>query len=279
MSSDLFDLTGRRALVSGGASGIGRICAEGLMAHGASVVVTSRQSHPEGFSELARSGCQLITIDLAQPDAANSLVTQYRSLQPDLDILVNNAGVTWGAPFDDYPASAWSKVFNLDVAVPFQLVQAFLPLLGSSARTGGPGRVVNIGSVDGHAVGSFDNFAYSAAKAAVHHMTRVLALRLAPRNVTVNCIAPGPIPTRMTTGILEAAGRGMAAANPLGRLTAANDIVGALIYLTAAAGAYITGATIPVDGGFSLGPWLVALTETAGQGTPISQDRQEDMCT
>jgi NAD(P)-dependent dehydrogenase (short-subunit alcohol dehydrogenase family) len=146
-------------------------------------------------------------------------------------------------------------VLRLDVAVPFRMVQALLPLLEAAGTHGAPARVVNIGSVDGHAVGTFDNFAYSAGKAGLHQMTRVLAHRLGPRHITVNALAPGPVMTKMTAELLRGSGTAVVDANPLGRLAEAADIGGALIYLSSAAGSYVTGVVLAIDGGFSLGSW------------------------
>lgn len=253
----LFSLEGKTAVVTGGARGVGRICAEALLDHGAAVIVTTRRAEAaeEVERELgARGSCRAIVADLAAPDGIAALAAELDELGA-LGILVNNAGVTWGAPFDEYPAAAWAKVLNLDVAVAFQLVQATVHLLEPAARPGDPARIVNIGSVDGHAVGTFDNFAYSAAKAGLHHLTRVLARRLGPRGITVNCIAPGPIRTKMTAQLLADAEPRLVAATPLGRLAEADDVAGALVYLTALAGAYVTGSVVPVDGGSTIATW------------------------
>jgi NAD(P)-dependent dehydrogenase (short-subunit alcohol dehydrogenase family) len=146
-------------------------------------------------------------------------------------------------------------VLGLDVAVPFRVVQALLGMLESAARPGDPARVVNMGSVDGYAVGPFDNFAYPAAKAALHHLTRVLAFRLAGRGITANCIAAGPVQTKMTQGLLDSDDGGRLSANPLGRLVGPDDLAGALVFLTARSGAFVTGAVVPVDGGAGIATW------------------------
>lgn len=253
----LFTLEGKRALVTGGVRGVGYMCAQALLDHGASVIVTSRRA-PRGndaLRELARRGpCELIAADLSSGEGVAMLAAALRERLDALDIVVNNAGVTWGAPFDEYPAAAWTRVLQLDVAAPFQVVQATAGLLRAAARADDPARVVNIGSVDGHAVSRFENYAYPPSKAALHHLTRMLAVRLAPEHITVNCIAPGPVATKMTAGLLEEHPE-IAAANPLGRLAEPDDIAGALVYLTARAGAYVTGAVIPVDGGVAIPTW------------------------
>jgi NAD(P)-dependent dehydrogenase (short-subunit alcohol dehydrogenase family) len=255
---DLFSLAGKTALVTGGARGVGLICAEALLDHGATVIITTRREDAaaDAVRHLSEHGrCTAIVADLATEDGIAALVAELSGRLDALHILVNNAGVTWGAPFEEYPASAWTKVLNLDVAAAFQLVQSTVQLLEAAATSGDPARVVNIGSVDGHAVGTFDNFAYSAAKAGIHHLTRVLARRLGGRGISVNCIAPGPIRTKMTAQLLAEAEPRLVATTPLGRLADADDVAGALVYLTARSGAYVTGSVMPVDGGATIATW------------------------
>jgi NAD(P)-dependent dehydrogenase (short-subunit alcohol dehydrogenase family) len=254
----LFSVAGKTALVTGGARGVGLICAEALLDHGATVIITTRREDAaaEAVRRLSQHGpCTAIVADLATEEGIAALVAELRGQIDALHILVNNAGVTWGASFGEYPASAWTKVLNLDVAAGFQLVQSTVDLLEAAAQGGDPARIVNIGSVDGHAVGTFDNFAYSAAKAGIHHLTRVLARRLGARGITVNCIAPGPILTKMTAGLLAEAGPRILAATPLERLADADDVAGALVYLTSRSGAFVTGSVIPVDGGATIATW------------------------
>jgi NAD(P)-dependent dehydrogenase (short-subunit alcohol dehydrogenase family) len=255
---NLFDLSGKMAVVTGGARGVGRLCAEGLLDHGASVVITSRDAEAGEAArrELAERGpCDLVTVDLAAPDGVAALAGELAGRLDSVHILVNNAGVTWGAPYAEYPASAWRRVLDLDVAVPFQLVQATTGLLAAGATAEDPARVVNMGSIDGEAVGTFDNFAYSAAKAGIHHLTRVLARRLGPLHITVNALAPGPVRTKMTAELLEGSEQRLVAATPLGRLVEADDITGALVFLAARSGSFVTGAVIPVDGGAAIATW------------------------
>jgi len=253
----LFSLEGKTALVTGGARGVGLMCAGALLDHGASVVITSRRADAgtQAAAELsARGSCDHIVADLSHEEGIRLLSEQLHQRLDSLQILVNNAGITWGAPFDEYPPEAWAKVLQLNVATPFELVRTTADLLRAGARDGDPARVVNIGSVDGHAVSHFENYAYPPAKAALHHLTRALALHMAPDNITVNCIAPGPIETKMTAGLLTSHPDVMSR-NLLGRLAEPDDIAGALVYLTARAGAYVTGAVIPVDGGLAIPTW------------------------
>ena len=258
MRTDLFTLSGKTALVTGGARGVGLICAGALLDHGAEVIITTRRAEAadQAVAELSQRGaCTAIVADLAGEEGVAALGEELDRRLDALHILVNNAGVTWGAPLEEYPAAAWAKVLNLDVAVAFQLVQLTLPLLAAGAAPGDPARIVNIGSVDGHAVGTFDNFAYAAAKAGLHQLTRVLARRLAGRGITVNCVAPGPIQTKMTAQLLEEAGPRLIASTPLGRFAGADDVAAALVYLTARSGAFVTGSVMPVDGGATIATW------------------------
>ena len=259
MTSDLFTLEGKTALVTGGARGLGLMCAQALLDHGARVIITSRRQEAgeEARAALLEHGgeCELVTVDLRDPAWEEPLQAALAPLTDSLDILVNNAGVTWGAAFEEYPPEAWDRVLQLDVAAPFRVVQATLGLLEEAGRRSPPARIVNIGSVDGHAAGPFDNFAYAGAKAALHQLTRVLAVRRGRRGISVNCIAPGPVRTKMTAELLSLAETSILETAPLGRLAEADDLAGALVYLTSRAGSCVTGSVIPVDGGLAISTW------------------------
>ena len=163
---------------------------------------------------------------------------------------MNNAGATWGAPLEQFDEAAWERALALNVKGVFHLTKFLLPLLEEAGTAEDPARVINIGSIDGLRVPLMDNYSYSASKAAVHMLTRHLAKRLAPR-VTVNAIAPGPFESKMMAATLEAFGEQIAAGTPLKRIGRPDDMAGAAIYLASRAGAYLTGAVIPVDGGIA----------------------------
>ena len=182
----------------------------------------------------------------------DALVARYRDVADGCHILVNNAGRTWGAPLETFPDSAWPGVMAVNVQAPFKLVQALLPELTRSGTADDPARVINIGSAAGATVQPIQAYSYGASKAALHHLGRLLAADLAGRHVTVNTIIPGFFPTSMTAHLRDEAGGvdpGLLEKIPMRRLGRAEDIVGAVVFLASRAGAYVTGAEIPVDGG------------------------------
>lgn len=240
---NLFDLTGKVAVVTGGARGIGQMIAQGLLDAGARVYVVSRKA-AEGEDVIA------VPADLSREDECVRVAAELGEREPGgVHVLVNNAGAAWGAPLEEFPAAGWDKVLDLNLKSPFFLTRAFLPLLEAAATADDPARVINVGSIDGMRVPEFDNFSYTASKAGVHQLTRVLAKKLGPRHITVNAIAPGPFPTKMMAALLESDGDAMAASSPLGRIGRAEDMAGAAVYLSSRAGSWVTGTILPVDGG------------------------------
>lgn len=251
--SDLFSIAGRTALVTGGSRGIGLMIARGYVEAGARVYISSRKADvlDEVAAELSKVGeCHAIAADLSTESECRRLAEAIAARESSLDILVNNAGATWGAPLEQFDEAAWERALALNVEGVFHLTKFLLPLLGAAGTADEPARVINIGSIDGIRVPLMENYSYSASKAAVHMLTRHLAKRLAPE-ITVNAIAPGPFESKMMAATLEAFGEQIAAGTPLKRIGRPDDMAGAAIYLASRAGAYLTGAVIPVDGGIA----------------------------
>src|ERR1700733_11306199 len=249
---DLFDLSGKTAVVTGGTRGIGLMIARGLLQAGARVYISARK--PEGCAaaeqELSAYGpVHAIPANVATEEECLRLAAEVGQREQALHILVNNAGATWGAPIEEFPAAAWDKVTDLNLKAPFYLTRAFLPLLESAGTHDDPARVINVGSIDGLHVPRLPTYAYSASKAGLHHMTRVLARELAPRWITVNAVAPGPFESKMMAATLRDFSDAIIEAVPLHRIGRPDDMAGVVIYLTSRAGAYVTGVVLPVDGG------------------------------
>jgi len=254
---DLFSITGKTALVTGGSRGIGAMIARGYVEAGAKTYIASRKASEceKAAAELGEHGtCIPLPADLSTEAGVKDLAARLAEREPALNILVNNAGANWGASLAEYPDSAWDKVLALNVKAVFHLTRTLVPMLEKAARPGDPARVINIGSIDGLRVPMLETYAYSASKAAVHHMTRVLAQRLAPQHITVNAVAPGPFESKMMAETLKNFGDMIVASCPLGRIGEPEDMAGVAIYLASRAGAYLTGVVIPVDGGITTKP-------------------------
>jgi len=254
---DLFGLAGKTAVVTGGSRGIGEMIAEGLVDAGARVIITARKADAlEATAQRLRDkGGDVIAIsaDLSDPAGLATFAGAVSEQMPALDILVNNAGASWGAPLGEYPVDGWDKVMNVNVRSVFFLTEALIDALRNGATAEDPARVINIGSVDGLRSPTMETFAYSSSKAAVHQLTKHLANRLAREHVRVNAIAPGPFESKMMAFALKDEELRAAVANdvPVGRIGAPDDMAGAAIFLSSKAGAYLTGAVLPVGGGIS----------------------------
>ena len=251
--NDLFDISGKVALVTGGTRGIGLMIARGFVEAGAKVYVSSRKASvcDEVAAELSAIGdCVALPADLSTEDECRRLADEILEREHGrLDIHINNAGATWGAPLESFDDAAWDRVLDLNVKGVFHLTRFLQPALAAAGTHEVPARVINIGSVDGIRVPEMDTYSYSASKAAVHHMTKVLARKLAPAHITVNAIAPGPFESKMMAATLDAFGDSIRAQVPLRRIGEPSDMAGAAIFLCSKAGAYVTGTVLPVDGG------------------------------
>lgn len=251
--SELFGVAGKRVLITGGGRGIGFAIAEGFVRAGARVYICSRdlETCTSAATELTKLGsCTALKCDIADVGDRHRLVEELKKRETSLDVLVNNAGAIWAAPFEDYPEAGWDKVYSINVKGCFFLIQALLPLLQAAASPEDPARIINIGSVNVLRIPTHETYAYVGSKAALHFISRQLAGQFGERSITVNVIAPGRYPSKMLTADIERRGLDeVVAPIPLKRLTSDSDMAGAALYLASKAGAYLTGAVIPVDGG------------------------------
>lgn len=252
MFADLFSLTGRVALVTGGSRGIGKMIAAGFIAQGAKVYISSRKAEQcdATAAELSQDGGACISLpqDISTVAGCHALTEQLRGRESKLDILVNNAGAAWGAEFDEFPESGWDKVMDLNLKSPFFLLQSMHPLLKAAASDAQPAKVINIASIDGIRLNRWETYSYHASKSGLIYLTRRLAAKLAPERIVVTAIAPGPFASEMNR-MARDHGDEVARATPLGRIGSTEDMAGAAIFLASRAGDYVVGDTIAVDGG------------------------------
>lgn len=249
---NLFDVSGKVALVTGGSRGIGLMIARGYVENGVKVYISSRKADvcEEVAAELSKSGqCIALPKDLSTVEACEELAEELSQREPKLDILVNNAGASWGAPIDDFPEKGWDKVVDLNLKGPFFLTQKLLPLLRAASNPEDPARVINIASIDGFHNNSIETYSYAASKAGLIHLTRHMARNLVGDNIIVNGIAPGPFESQMMAYTLDNFGDEIRERNPRGRIGTPEDMAGMAIFLASRASAYTVGETIKVDGG------------------------------
>ena len=249
-TAELFSLKGRSALITGGSRGIGRMIAEGFLRAGARVYISARKADAcdTTAAEMSVIGpCVSLPADVSTQGGVQQLVASYQQHEQSLDILVNNTGAAWGAPYEDFPESGWDKVVDLNLKAPFFLTQALTPLL-KRAATDHLAKVIHIASIDGVSVNPQETYSYAASKAGLIHLTRRMALKLAPERIAVSAIAPGAFASTMNKDARDR-GEEVAQRIPLGRIGTPEDMAGAAIFLASRAGDYVVGSTLIVDGG------------------------------
>lgn len=254
--ANLFDVSGKVAVVTGGSRGIGEMIAEGLVANGVRTYITARKAEAcdATAARLSEMGdCISIPADMSTEEGLTTFVTEFSKREEKLDILINNAGAAWGAPLGEFPVVGFDKVMDINVKAPFMLTQALLEKLKASGTDEDPARVIMTGSIDGIRVPFGDNFSYSASKAGIHMLARHLAKFVVEDNITVNCIAPGPFASKMMEYMLDSDEKVkmVESSVPLGRIGSPEDAAGLALFLSSRAGAYLTGTVIPLDGGIS----------------------------
>jgi gluconate 5-dehydrogenase len=251
----LFDLTGKVALVTGGSRGLGLQMAEALGEMGAKVAITARKTDELKAAEahLKSKGIEALTVtnDLSQFDRIPGMVDAVLARFGTIDILVNNAGATWGAPAEDYPDEAWNKVMNLNINAMFFLSREVGKRCLIPKKSG---KIINIASVaglSGSPQGMY-TIAYNTSKGAAVNFTRALASEWGRYNINVNAICPGFFPSKMSRGLLDQIGERIVAMTPLGRLGGDEDLMGTVVFLASEASRHITGQIVVVDGGASI---------------------------
>jgi len=266
--NSLFNVRGKIALLSGGASGIGQMIATGLVVNGAKIYIVSRKEKQlkEVSENLTKQGpgtCYYLVGDLSSRAGCENVIKQFREKESKLHILVNNSGATWGAPWDQFPEKeGWDRVLSLNVKSLFYMTQGLSDLLSKDATNVDPGRVINISSVasitpsaEGRATSAAGHgtWSYSTSKAAVNQLTKNMAVTLIYKFVTCNAILPGIFPSRMTAFALNDQGsKEIASRQPAGRFGQPSDMAGLALFLCSPASSHITGATIAVDGGATI---------------------------
>eukprot|EP01100_Stratorugosa_tubuloviscum_P008417 TRINITY_DN350_c1_g1_i2.p1 TRINITY_DN350_c1_g1~~TRINITY_DN350_c1_g1_i2.p1 ORF type:complete len:298 (+),score=141.94 TRINITY_DN350_c1_g1_i2:63-956(+) len=263
--NELFSVKDKVIIITGGTRGIGLMMASGLVVNGAKVYLCARkQEECERVSRLLTELAQQtgssgsargFAADLSTEAECKRFIGLISQQETKVHVLINNAGIAWGANFDEFPEHAWNKVMTLNVATVFHMTRACLPLLENAVQSDDPARVINVGSVAGKIVGEFENtYSYSTSKAAVSHLTKMLAAQLTSRGINVNCLAPGLFPSKMSEALLdvEQTKHLLVSRIPMGRPGNTFEMAGFVIFLCSKASSYLSGATIPYDGGVSL---------------------------
>ena len=248
-AAKLFRLDGRVALVTGGSRNIGAWIAEGFIAQGAKVYISSRKADAcFAMAEQLGPNCIGLPQDVSTVAGCKALAAQFAEHEQSLDILVNNAGAAWGAPFEEFDEKGWDKVMDLNVKSPFFLTQALHAHLKAAARADRPSKVINITSIDGQRLNPWDTYSYQTSKAALIYLTKRMAARLVADHINVTSLAPGAFPSDMNRAARDHGGE-VAKGIPSGRIGLPEDMAAAAIYLASRAGDYVVGDTLTVDGG------------------------------
>ncbi len=252
--NNLFNIQNKIAVVTGGSRGIGEMIASGFLANGAKVYITARKApalidKAKELSEKYQQECIPIPSDLSTMGGIEEFANIIYQHEKGIDFLINNAGAAWAEPLESFSEKGWDKVMDLNVKSIFFLTQKFKKILNVNASQEDPSRVINIGSIDGLNVPSMETYPYGASKAAVHHLTRVLAAKMVKENILVNAIAPGPYPSDMLGSAVNHDYSEIAKRNPRKRVGTPEDMAGLAIFLCSRAGAYTVGETITSDGG------------------------------
>ena len=256
-TQDLFDVSNKVVVVTGGSRGIGEMITSGFLANNSKVYITARKEEAlvkkaEELSQKYDCECIPVSGDISNTEGIDALVMFLNDAEPDgIDYLINNAGAAWGANYDDFPESGWDKVIDLNLKTPFFLTQKLTLLLEKKGTSEDPSRVVNIASIDGLHVPLMETYSYTASKSGIIHLTKHLAKTLVSRNIIVNAIAPGPFDSHMLGKAVNFDYSFIAESVPRKRIGSPEDIAGLCIYLCSRAGAYTIGETITCDGGLA----------------------------
>jgi 2-deoxy-D-gluconate 3-dehydrogenase len=250
----LFSVKDKLVLVTGGSRGIGEMIAEGFVANGARVYISSRKEQElkdtaDRLKNSYNGHCEGIQCDISNIDGIKKLFQEYNKKESSLDVLVNNAGAAWTEPLEDFSEQGWDKVMDLNVKSIFFMIQKFLPLLKINASNSCKTKVINIGSIDGINTPYYETYSYSVAKAAVHKLTKVIAAKLIKDNIVCNAIAPGPFPSKMLGSAVEHDYSIISDKNPSKRVGMPEDIAGLALFLSSKASEYTVGEIISCDGG------------------------------
>jgi len=273
--SNLFNFTNHVVLVTGGATGLGEMAAQGFIQNGARVFIASRKESElkktcDRLNKLGPGKCEYIVADLKDKAGCDGLVNEVKKRTDRLTVLVNNTGVTWGAPYDDFPESGWDKLMSLNVKSIFYMTVGLHHLLLKGTSADMPSRVINIASMagiqtldvtagdeGGLAAPGHGTFSYGPSKAACIHLTKLQASKLAPLNIMVNCVCPGVFPSRMTNFGMQKFLDTLLERQPTGRVGKPEDFAGLILFLSSMASGHMTGNVIEIDGGSNLTGWKV----------------------